>query len=172
MNSVAMQMLKQRGVTVDDMAQLVLQIQQKYNGSLTLAHCRAGVCAVLAKREIQHAIVTGLTLDKMAEENALDEPLGSMVREGGELFGMDVALGLAIVNVYGSIGLSNYGYLIRKPPRFLAALRAQAGFVGTFLNDIVAAIVAAACARVAHQGDRPRTLYPSNEDGADTGGGR
>ena len=62
-------------------------------------------------------------------------------------------LGLAIVNVYGSIGLSNYGFLALERPGVLSRLGNQPGSVSTFLDDIVAAIVAATCARLAHQGE-------------------
>lgn len=153
MEKIAVDLLGQRGVSVDDMAELVLRLQTEYNSSLTLAQCRDTVMAVLAKREVQHAVITGLTLDRMAERNELDEPLGRLVRGHDPLFGMDKSLGLAIVNVYGSIGLSNYGFLGWERPGVLARLGQRSGFVSTFLDDIVAAIVAAACARLAHHGD-------------------
>lgn len=153
MENIAVDLLGQRGVAVDDMAELVLRLQTQYNSSLTLDKCRHTVMAVLTKREVQHAVITGITLDKMAERAALDEPLGSLVRGDDPLFGMDKSLGLAIVNVYGSIGLSNYGFLAQERPGVLARLGQRPGFVSTFLDDIVAAIVAASCARLAHQAE-------------------
>ena len=70
----------------------------------------------------------------------------------GPLFGVDEVLALSIVNVYGSIGLSNFGYLDAvRPAELLQAMPAGPHRVNTFLDDILAAIVAAACARLAHR---------------------
>ena len=89
MENIAVNLLEQRGVAVDDMAELVLRLQKKYNPGLTLDACRDSIIAVLAKREVQYAVITGITLDKMAERGELDEPLGDIVRRDNSLFGMD-----------------------------------------------------------------------------------
>ena len=109
---------------------------------------------VLAKREVQHAVITGITLDELAEAGRLPEPLGSIVREDHPLYGVDEVLALSIVNVYGSIGFSNYGYLARAKPDVMRRL-GRSGIVTTFLDDLVAAIVAATCARIAHRRAAP-----------------
>lgn len=149
MENQALSMLLRRGIDLDSVAELVLELQIPYIPSLTLEDCRESVNHVLMKREVQYAIITGVTLDEMAEEGALKEPLGSIVREDDRLFSVDEILALSIVNVYGSIGLSNYGYLSETKPGCLRRLEESAG-VSTFLDDIVAAVVAAACARIAH----------------------
>lgn len=148
--NVAQALLVERGVDLDQMAALVYELQAPYNSRLTKAACREALDAVLRKREVQYAVITGLTLDRMAERRALEEPLGSIIREDSRLYAIDEVLALAIVNIYGTIGLSNFGYLVEERPGCLAALGQRAGRVDTFLDDLIAAIVAATCARLAH----------------------
>lgn len=60
-------------------------------------------------------------------------------------------MALSIVDIYGSIGFTNYGYIDRVKPGILAKLNAhEPGIIHTFLDDLVGAIAAAAAARLAH----------------------
>ena len=145
-------LLAMRGVDLEPLVRLVFRLQRPYIPDITLEACRESVHHVVDKREVQYAIITGIVLDAMAEEGRLDEPLGSLLRDNPALYGVDEVLALSIVNVYGSIGLSNFGYLDAEPPaELLQALPADPKRVNTFLDDILAAIVAAACARLAHR---------------------
>ena len=68
------------------------------------------------------------------------------------LYGIDEILALSIVNVYGSIGFTNYGYIDKVKPGILKELNSHEGpRVHTFLDDIVGAIAASAASRLAHQ---------------------
>lgn len=168
-----------RGVDLEPIVRLVYRLQEPYVPDLTLDACRESVEHVVEKREVQYAILTGVTLDVMAEEGRLDEPLGSVLRESPHLYGIDEVLALSIVNVYGSIGLSNFGYLDHeRPPELDQALPGDPGKVHTFLDDILAAIVAAACARIAHRAADARERRaaepappPSGPAGAGEGAG-
>ncbi|MEW6044864.1 MAG: phosphatidylglycerophosphatase A [Bacillota bacterium] len=145
-------LLAMRGVDLDPIVRLVFRLQKPYVKDLTLEACRESVDHVVEKREVQFAVLTGVTLDVMAEEGRLDEPLASVLRANSHLYGIDEVLALSIVNVYGSIGLSNFGYLDQeRPPELDQALPGEPSRVHTFLDDILAAIVAAACARLAHR---------------------
>jgi phosphatidylglycerophosphatase A len=145
------QLLEQRGVTLPEIAEIVLAIQKGYYPELTLAECLAGVDAVVKKREAQHAILTGIALDVLAEENKLPEPLQSIVAKDDFLFGVDEILALAITNCFGSIGLTNFGYLDKTKPLIIGTLNAHKdGQCHTFLDDLVAAIAAAAASKIAH----------------------
>jgi phosphatidylglycerophosphatase A len=144
-------MLEQRGVPLLAIAEVVLQIQKGYYPELTLEECLAGVDAVIRKREVQHAILTGICLDMLAEEQKLPEPLQSIVAKDDFLFGVDEILALSITNVYGSIGLTNFGYLDKTKPLIIGTLNAhKTGRCHTFLDDLVSAIAAAAASRIAH----------------------
>ncbi|EGD50017.1 phosphatidylglycerophosphatase A, partial [Thermoanaerobacter ethanolicus JW 200] len=60
--------------------------------------------------------MTGIALDKLAEKDMLEEPLLSILKKDEPLYGIDEILALSITNVYGSIGLTNFGYLDKVKP--------------------------------------------------------
>lgn len=145
-------MLKERGVTMECIARLVLELQLPYNSELTLAECLVNVHKVMEKREVQNAVLTGLTLDIYAEKGLLPEPLLGILTRDDPLYGIDEILALSITNIYGSIGFTNFGYLDKVKTGILKNINAKKdGVVNTFLDDLVAAIAAAAAARLAHQ---------------------
>jgi len=147
----ALQWLNERGVTIDHLAELVHFLQKDYIKNLTLEICTDNVRRVLAKREVQNAVLTGIHLDRLAETGRLDEPLLEMIRRDESLYGVDEVIALSIVNVYGSIGLTNYGYIDKMKPGILKRLNDRtSGECHTFLDDIVGAIAAAASSRIAH----------------------
>ncbi|RSK28436.1 phosphatidylglycerophosphatase A [Bacillus sp. HMF5848] len=148
----ARQWLIDRGVTTEDLAKLVYYLQEKYHPSLSMDDCRINVERVLSKREVQNAIITGIQLDILAEKGMLEEPLQSILSKDEGLYGVDEILALSIVNVYGSIGFTNYGYIDKQKPGILAELNDKSsGACHTFLDDIVGAIAAAASSRLAHR---------------------
>lgn len=150
--------LKERGVTIDDIAELVYYLQAKYFHELTMDDCVFNVERVLKKREVQHAILTGIQLDKLAEQNKLDFPIQDIIHRDEKMYGIDEVIALSIVNVYGSIGFTSYGFIDKQKPGILEKLnRHEDGDVHTFLDDIIGAIAAAASSRLAHSfaGDIP-----------------
>lgn len=148
----ARQWLHDRGVTLEDIGQLVLYLQHKYHENLQLADCIENVERVLSKREVQNAILTGIQLDLLSEKGLLEEPLQSIIRTDEGLYGVDEILAFSIVNVYGSIGFTNYGYIDKIKPGILNFLNDKStGQCHTFLDDIVGAIAAAASSRLAHR---------------------
>lgn len=66
---ITKQMLNERGVKIEDIAHIVLKLQEKYNPNLPLSVCIENVEKVLNKREIVHAVLTGLALDQAAEKS-------------------------------------------------------------------------------------------------------
>ncbi|MDQ0257639.1 phosphatidylglycerophosphatase A [Evansella vedderi] len=142
--------LIQRGVTVEEIAELVFYLQEKYVPNLTMELCIENVEKVLQKREIQNAIMTGIQLDRLAEKKLLDEPLQGIIDRDEGLYGVDEVIALSIVNVYGSIGFTNYGYIDKQKPGVLQRLNDKSQGCHTFLDDIVGAIAAAASSRLAH----------------------
>ncbi|MFD1020502.1 phosphatidylglycerophosphatase A family protein [Thalassobacillus hwangdonensis] len=147
----AREWLEERGVTINDIAELVYYLQSKYHDELTIESCRFNVEKVLTKREVQNAILTGIQMDILAEKNMLDEPLQDTISKDEGLYGVDEIIALSIVNVYGSIGFTNYGYIDKQKPGILQKLNDKStGECHTFLDDIVGAIAAAASSRLAH----------------------
>ncbi|WP_225048154.1 phosphatidylglycerophosphatase A [Lacticaseibacillus kribbianus] len=144
-------LLQERGVTPEAIGELVMFLQAKFIPNLTLETATQNALIVLKKREVQNAVMTGIYLDKAAEAGKLEQPLQNIIAEDEGLYGVDEILAFAIVNVYGSIGFTNYGYIDRVKPGILAKLNAhEPGIIHTFLDDIVGAIAAAAASRLAH----------------------
>lgn len=147
----AITMLNRRGVELDDIGELVLFLQKRYYPDLTLEFCVENLKSVLKKREIVHAILTGIALDEMADKELLPEPLQSIVYADEGLFGIDEIIPLSIVNVYGTIGLTNYGFLDKEKIGIIKKLDEEKDVqCNTFLDDIVAALAAATASRIAH----------------------
>lgn len=148
---MTIEMLERRGVTLEDIAKIVMFLQSSYYEDLTLDICVENIRSVLKKREIIHAILTGIALDEIAEKKLLPEPLQTIVETDEGLYGIDEIIPLSIVNVYGTIGLTNFGYLDKEKIGIIKELDEMKGkVVNTFLDDIVAAIAAAAASRIAH----------------------
>lgn len=152
LEKAALDMLLARNVTLEEIAELVYDLQSPYLKNLEMDECLESVKAVLRKREIQNAVLTGIELDILAEKKQLSSPLQEIIENDEGLFGVDEVLALAIVNVYGSIGLTNFGYLDKLKPKVINRLDAHKDDdeVNTFLDDIVGAIAAAAASRIAH----------------------
>lgn len=151
---IVVKRLKDRGVMLEDIAQITLDLQIKYLPNLTFDLCLEHVKRVVMKREVQNAVLTGLELDILAEKGMISEPLSSMLINDYGLYGIDEILALAIVNVYGSIGFTNFGYVDKTKPGIIGRLDAEGKnkkVCNTFLDDIVGAIAAAAASSVAHR---------------------
>ena len=147
----AKSLIIERGVQLNDIAELVYFLQKDYIKDLKLDTCLENVEAVLEKREVQNAIVTGIQLDILAEKGELLQPLQEIIETDESLYGIDEIMALGIVNVYGSIGFTNYGYIDKVKPGILAELNDhESGKVHTFLDDLIGAIAAAAASRIAH----------------------
>ncbi len=145
--------LEDFGVELIEIAKLVQVLQGEYIENLSLERCLESVESVIRKREAIHAIFTGLALDDLANEGKLPEPIQSIIYDDEGLYGVDEILTLGIINMYGTIGLTNFGYLDKKKIGIIKDLdeKKKEERVTTFADDLVAAIAAAASARIAHQ---------------------
>ena len=153
--NAAMALLEERGVATTDIAELVYFLQKDFFPELTVDDCEESVKRVLEKREVQNTILTGIQLDCLVEAGGIDEPLHDVIKVDDSLYGVDEVLALSILNVYGSIGFTNYGYIDRVKPGILKRLNDKSsGEVHTFLDDIVGALAAAAASRLAHNRKR------------------
>ena len=152
--NVVVDRMRERGVDLESIASITLDLQSPYIDGLDFETCLDHVERVVRKREVQHAILTGLELDILAEKNLLSEPLASIIKNDYGLYGIDEILALAIVNVYGSIGFTNFGYVDKKKMGIINDLDIEGkkpDKCHTFLDDIVGAIAAAAASSIAHR---------------------
>lgn len=144
--------LEQRGVKLEDIAEIVYEMQFPYHPDLQMELCLESVRAVLEKRELQHAILVGIELDILAEKGMLSEPLQSIVAADEGLFGCDETLALGSVFGYGSIAVTTFGHLDKHKIGIIKKLDTKAGGgVHTFLDDLVASVAASASSRIAHK---------------------
>lgn len=154
LHELVVEKIIQRGCRLEQIAELTHFLQSPYFPSLTLDQCLDSVNAVLMKREVQNAVLTGIRLDELAEEKLLGGPLQEMVEKDYSLYGIDEILAFSILNVYGSIGFTNYGYIDKLKPGILGEIDGR-GKTGescqTFMDDLVGAIAAAAASRIAHR---------------------
>lgn len=148
--------LRERGVKLRDIADIVYDLQSPYVKDLSIEFCEYSVKKVLEKREVVNAVLTGIQIDKLAEKDLIEEPILSVIKSDEGLYGIDEILPLSIINLYGSIGLTNFGFLDKEKTGIIKELDiAKTGAVNTFLDDIVAAIAAAAASRIAHSTREP-----------------
>lgn len=151
LKKITIDMIEKRGVRLEDIGDLVFTLQSKYHPGLTMETCIENIKAVLNKRETIHAVLTGIALDEFAEKEQLPGALQSIVRSDESLYGIDEIIPLSIVNIYGTIGLTNYGYLDKEKIGILKELDEEmGGQCNTFLDDLIAAIAASAASRIAH----------------------
>jgi phosphatidylglycerophosphatase A len=152
LHKACMDALERRGVIFLEMSKILYDIQVAYNPNLTLEECLEHIYRVLDKREVQYAVLTGVAIDELAEKNLLPQPLQDVIARDEGLYGIDEILALSICNVYGSIGLTNFGFLDKTKPGIIGRFNNKdSGEIHTFLDDIVSAIIAAAASRLAHK---------------------
>lgn len=145
------ELLEERGIPIKEIALIVQELQEPYIDNLSLEHCIENVHAVLRKREVQNAVITGLEIDIAAEHNHFSPLLCDLLMRDEGLYGIDEILVLSIVNIYGSIGLTNFGYVDKTKPGIIGRLNSDKdAHCNTFADDIVGAIAAAAASRIAH----------------------
>ena len=60
--------LLDRGVKLEELAKLVVKAQKKHTPNITLEDAKNHIMSVLNKREVQHAILTGIELDRLSEK--------------------------------------------------------------------------------------------------------
>jgi phosphatidylglycerophosphatase A len=155
-------------VTIEAIAEIVHRMQSPYKPDLEMEVCVESVLAVLNKREVQHAILVGVELDKLAERGLLSEPLLSLVRSDEGLFGCDETLALGSVFGYGSIAVTTFGHLDKQKIGIIRQLdtkNQKDGPVYTFTDDLVASIAASASGRLAHRLRDEEEKNAEQEDG-------
>lgn len=146
--------LQKRGVSLEEIAEIVYSLQLPYHQDLTMDQCLESVMAVLQKREVQYTLFTGIALDRLAEQKLLPEPLQAILEADEPLYGVDETMALGITSVFGMIGLTSFGYLDKVKPEIIGKLNNNGEHIHVFLDDLVAGLAAAASARIAHRNSK------------------
>lgn len=153
LRELAIKKLEERGVTLQDIADITFSLQERYQDNLKCDECLEMVNQVLDKREVIHTILTGIALDEVAEKGLIDKEVCDLIKADNGLYGMDEILALGITNLFGSIALTNFGYTDKNKPGIIGKVDKEGKTTNkcnTFLDDIIGAIAASATARLAH----------------------
>lgn len=142
-----------KNIKLEDIASITYQMQLQFIPELKEEEAMSAVIDVLHKREVMNNAMVGIALDQLATKKELPEPLQSIVENDAGVFGVDELLAEGgISGIYGKIATTNFGYLDREKHGILKRLdTVQGKGVNTFLDDIIAAIAAAAGAKLAHK---------------------
>lgn len=144
-------LLKQRGVEIDDIIDVTMMLQKPYIENLQRREIHDNLMEILSKREVYHAVYTGIAIDISVDEGTFfDATIRDIIREDYGLYGVDEVLAYSICNIYGSIALTNFGYVDKLKPGIIQKINDDLTQCNTFLDDIVGALAAAAASRVAH----------------------
>ncbi|OCN04421.1 phosphatidylglycerophosphatase A [Erysipelotrichaceae bacterium MTC7] len=147
-------LLKERGVNIQDINDCVMYLQKDHETGVTNDEVSETVNSIIQKREVQHAIMTGIALDKAAEQHILDDKiLEDIINRDESLYGIDEVMAYGICNLYGSIALTNFGFIDKDKFGIIKELndhKDNPNICHTFLDDIVGAIAASAASRIAH----------------------
>lgn len=158
LNSYVIGYLKEKKINIDELAQTVLETQKDHIENLNVEDCELAINQVLKKREVLWSMATGIQLDKLAKAHKLDFPLQQAIENDYGLYGVDEDLALSMTNMYGSIAITNFGFLDKRKSSIAKRLdeeqrKHRGKVVNTFLDDIVSAIIANASALIAHNED-------------------
>ncbi|SDD26235.1 Phosphatidylglycerophosphatase A [Paenibacillus sp. UNCCL117] len=147
-----LELLGTRGVKLDDLVDILDQLQRPYNPDMPRSLCEDHILAVLAKQQTFHTIQLAIKIDRAVENGELNRQYTHIVGQDEGLFGVDESIATAIPLMYGTIALTNFGYLDKVKPGIIQDLDSDhaEGKCNTFMDDIVCGIVAAACGRLAH----------------------
>lgn len=141
------------GISRFELAQEALKEQQAHNPWLTLEDAYEAIEGVIRKREVQHALVTALAIDELADKHMLPEPFQDIIQDDNPLFGVDEVIASETAGLFGSIAKTNFGYLDRAKTDLAKKLNDEqkmGGHITTMTDDLVSAIIAAAEGKVAH----------------------
>lgn len=153
MEQLNIEKLKERGVTVEEIALIAYNQQSKYNKNVDMNVCIESVKKILSLRDIFHLLQLGAEIDRLTEEGKFKGPIQDIMNYDLGVFGVDEIFGLDIARLYGAIGQTNFGDIDVNKHGIVAKLNEEGKgdkpHCHTFLDDIVGAIAAAASTRVA-----------------------
>lgn len=141
------------GISRYKLAKETLKEQARHNPWMTLEDAYDAVEAVIRKREVQHALVTALTIDELADKGMLPEPLQSIIADDNPLYGVDESIAMGMAGLFGTIAQTNFGFLDREKTDLAKKLNDEqksGGHITTMTDDLVSAIIASAEGKVAH----------------------
>ncbi len=145
--------LKERTVTVEEIAEVAFRQQSKWSKTISMKDCVDSVEKILSLRDTFHLLQLGAEIDRLTDEKAFKGPIQGILQTDLGMFGIDELFGLELAGMYGTIGKTNFGDIDVNKPLVVDRLNEDGKHAGgmchTFMDDIVGAVAAAASTRVA-----------------------
>ena len=156
--------LRQRGVKLSDIKDLVWLLQKDYIAGLTSAMVDDAVDSVLHKTEVQNIVLFAINCDQLAEKGMFDEPLEEILKRDEGLFQADEDLAFGVNFTAGTIAMTNFAYLDRTKPGIVGWLNdKKTGRINVFLDDVVSAIAANAASKLANNHPDLKSIYATDK---------
>lgn len=147
------QTLKERTVSVEEIAEIAYRQQSKWTDDVSMAECIDSVEKILSIRDVFHLVQLGAEIDRMTDEKMFKGPILDILSQDLGMFGIDELFGLELAGMYGTIGKTNFGDIDVNKPLVVDRLNDEGkhdgGMCHTFMDDVVGALAAAASTRVA-----------------------
>jgi phosphatidylglycerophosphatase A len=145
--------LLERGVSVEQIAEIAFKQQSKWKPDISFSECLESVEKILSLRDVFHLLQLGAEIDRLTEAEAFQGPIQAILMSDQGMFGIDELFGIELAGIYGTIGRTNFGDIDVNKPGVISKLneagKKNKGVCHTFMDDIVGAIAAAASTRVA-----------------------
>lgn len=145
--------LKERTVSVKEIAEVAYRQQSKWSKDLSMKDAIDSVEKILSLRDTFHILQLGAEIDRLTDEKIIKGPIYEILKSDLGMFGIDELFGLEIAGLYGTIGKTNFGDIDVNKPLVVNRLNEDGkdgkGMCHTFMDDIVGAIAAAASTRIA-----------------------
>ena len=140
-----------QGITIKEMAREAKEDQDKHDVKASLEAYIRAIEHQLHKHDVMSIIMTGITIDRLAEKKMLPSPLQAIVENDLPLYSPDELLSIALTQMYSGIAVTNYGSRDVKKTKLAKRIDESTEHVNCFLDDIVSAIIAGAEAAVANK---------------------
>ncbi len=144
--------LRERTVSVKEIAEVAFRQQGKWNPNISMQECVESVEKILSLRDVFHLLQLGAEIDRLTDEGLIQGPIYDVLKADLGMFGIDELFGLELAGLYGTIGKTNFGDIDVNKPLVIDRLNEvgkHGGMCHTFMDDIVGALAAAASTRVA-----------------------
>lgn len=139
MNNVAVQLLVDRNISIDDLSYLANKVSIPLNNS---DNYTSRISNILSVRKIQDLIALGIIIDIYGENNLLPQPLQHMISHKDPLFELDRILAMGVLFEFGPDAIINFSYIQKEKMDIIKNFLDNKNSINTFLDDILAAILA------------------------------
>lgn len=145
-----MEELKKKHITPLTIGGAVYEMEHEYFPNKSITDFGQGFYQLFKKREVLNIVATGLMIDNLATEKKLPEPMQTIIENDLGQFGVDELLAIGVANLYGSLGVTNYGYGDKMKIGYAKQLDNDGDKINTFSDDLFTALASGMVGRLGH----------------------